>query len=190
MKEKKQLFNIATYGQMVLDIIIFALGIYCASNPSSSTSTIGVCFGLFLIIVGIYNVIRFILDMHKSNLTAVEITYGILNIIFGIFIITNPLSLASILTIGLGIWLIASALFKGALVIQLKKFQEETWVFSLAISIINFLIGVIVILKPFSTVLVITTFVGIMMCVYSAIDFLQQLLFRKRVKEIIKIFFE
>ena len=35
MKEKKKLFNIATYGQMVIDILLFALGVYFASNPSS-----------------------------------------------------------------------------------------------------------------------------------------------------------
>ena len=35
MKEKKKLFNIATYGQMLIDIILFALGVYSASNPTS-----------------------------------------------------------------------------------------------------------------------------------------------------------
>ena len=52
------------------------------------------------------------------------------------------------------------------------------------------ILGIIVMINPFSTALVLTTFVGIMMCVYSSIDFLQQILFRKRVKEIINIFFE
>jgi len=190
MKEKKKLFNIATYGQMVLDIIICLLGIYSASNPTGSTTVISVAFGILLVVIGIYNIIKYIFNMNNGPFFVVDITYGILSIIAGIFIITNPLSLASILTIGLGIWLVASAAFKGALVIQLRKFKEETWVFSLVVSILTLIIGIVIIINPFSTALVLTTFVGILMCVYSAIDFVQQILFRHRVKEFIEIFFE
>ena len=60
MKEKKKLFNIATYGQMVIDILLFALGVYFASNPSSSTTVLGVGFGITLVIIGIYNIIKYI----------------------------------------------------------------------------------------------------------------------------------
>jgi len=190
MKEKKKLFNIATYGQMVLDIIICLLGIYSASNPTGSTTVISVAFGILLVVIGIYNIIKYIFNMNNGPFFVVDITYGILSIIAGIFIITNPLSLASILTIGLGIWLVASAAFKGALVIQLRKFKEVTWVFSLVVSILTLIIGIVIIINPFSTALVLTTFVGILMCVYSAIDFVQQILFRHRVKEFIEIFFE
>jgi len=190
MKEKKKLFNIATYGQMVLDIIICLLGIYSATNPTESTTVIAVAFGIILIVVGIYNIIKYIFNMNKGPFFAIDITYGILSIIAGIFIITNPLSLASILSVGLGAWLIISAIFKGALAIQLKNVKEETWLFSLVVSIITLVIGIVIIVNPFSTALVLTTSVGILMCVYSAVDFVQQILFRHRVKEFIEIFFE
>lgn len=39
----------------------------------------------------------------------VDIVYGILSIIAGIFIIINPLSLTGILSVGIGLWLIISA---------------------------------------------------------------------------------
>ena len=190
MKEKKKLFNIATYGQMLIDIILFALGVYSASNPTSSNTVIGVAFGICLSIVGIYNIIKSIFNIHKGPFFVVDIVYGILSIIAGIFIIINPLSLTGILSVGIGLWLIISASFKFALALQLRKFAEETWLFSMVISILVLILGIIVMINPFSTALVLTTFVGIMMCVYSSIDFLQQILFRKRVKETINIFFE
>lgn len=190
MKEKKKLFNIATYGQMLIDIILFALGVYSASNPTSSNTVIGVAFGISLSVVGIYNIIKYIFNIHRGPFFIVDIVYGILSIIAGIFIIINPLSLTGILSIGIGLWLIISASFKFALALQLRKFAEETWLFSLVVSILVLILGIIVMINPFSTALVLTTFVGIMMCVYSSIDFLQQILFRRRVKEIIDIFFE
>ncbi len=190
MKEKKKLFNIATYGQMLIDIILFALGVYSASNPTSSNTVIGVAFGISLSVVGIYNIIKYIFNIHRGPFFIVDIVYGVLSIIAGIFIIINPLSLTGILSIGIGLWLIISASFKFALALQLRKFAEETWLFSLVVSILVLILGIIVMINPFSTALVLTTFVGIMMCVYSSIDFLQQILFRRRVKEIIDIFFE
>ena len=190
MKEKKKLFNIATYGQMLIDIILFALGIFSASNPTDSNTVIGVAFGISLSVVGIYNIIKYIFNIHKGPFFVADIIYGILSIIAGVFIIVNPLSLTGILSIGIGLWLIISASFKFALALQLKKFSEETWLFSMVISILVFIIGIIVMINPFDTALVLTTFVGIIVCVYSAIDFLQQILFRKRVKELINIFFE
>ena len=190
MKEKKKLFNIATYGQMLIDTILFALGVYSASNPTSSNTVIGVAFGISLSVVGIYNIIKYIFNIHRGPFFIVDIVYGVLSIIAGIFIIINPLSLTGILSIGIGLWLIISASFKFALALQLRKFAEETWLFSLVVSILVLILGIIVMINPFSTALVLTTFVGIMMCVYSSIDFLQQILFRRRVKEIIDIFFE
>ena len=67
MKEKKKLFNIATYGQMLIDIILFALGVYSASNPTSSNTVIGVAFGICLSIVGIYNIIKYIFFTHLPD---------------------------------------------------------------------------------------------------------------------------
>ena len=66
MKEKKKLFNIATYGQMLIDVILFALGVYSASNPTSSNTVIGVAFGISLSVVGIYNIIKCIFNVHIS----------------------------------------------------------------------------------------------------------------------------
>ncbi len=190
MKEKKKLFNIATYGQMLIDVILFALGVYSASNPTSSNTVIGVAFGISLSVVGIYNIIKCIFNVHKSPFFVADIIYGILSIIAGVFIVINPLSLTGILSIGIGLWLIISASFKFALALQLKRFSEETWLFSMVLSVLVLIIGIIVMINPFSTALVLTTFVGIIICVYASIDFLQQILFRKRVKEIINIFFE
>lgn len=190
MKEKKKLFNIATYGQMLIDVILFALGVYSASNPTSSNTVIGVAFGISLSVVGIYNIIKYIFNVHKGPFFVADIIYGILSIIAGVFIVINPLSLTGILSIGIGLWLIISASFKFALALQLKRFSEETWLFSMVLSVLVLIIGIIVMINPFSTALVLATFVGIIICVYASIDFLQQILFRKRVKEIINIFFE
>lgn len=102
----------------------------------------------------------------------------------------NPFSLANITTIGVGLWLIVSATIKGAIALQFKKFNEETWILSLIIAAITLILGILIIVNPFESYIVLAVYVGVMVCVYAAMDIVQQILFRKRVKEIVKIFFE
>ena len=71
-----------------------------------------------------------------------------------------------------------------------KKFNEETWILSLIIAAITLILGILIIVNPFESYIVLAVYVGVMVCVYAAMDIVQQILFRKRVKEIVKIFFE
>ena len=146
-------------------------------------------FGIVLIITGIYNIIKFITNTN-NRFFIIEIVCGILTIIAGILTMLNPFSLANMATIGIGIWLIISAAIKIATAIQLKRFKEETWFLTLIIAILSLIIGFLIIINPFESYIVLATYIGIMVCMYSAIDIVQQLLLKKRMKEIIKIFFE
>lgn len=190
MKEYKKAFNALTLGAIALDILIIILGAYFIAKPTTSASIIGYVLGILLIIVGIYNIIKFIVNMGTNKFFLIEIISGILTIIAGIFMVYNPFSLANITTIGVGLWLILSATIKGAIALQFKKFNEETWILSLIIAAITLILGILIIVNPFESYIVLAVYVGVMVCVYAAMDIVQQILFRKRVKEIVKIFFE
>ncbi len=190
MKEHKKAFNALTLGAIALDILIFILGAYFIAKPTTSANIIGYVFGILLIIVGIYNIIKFIVNMGTNKFFLIEIISGILTILAGVFMVYNPFSLANITTIGVGIWLIISATIKGAIALQFKKFNEETWMLSLIIAVITLILGILIIVNPFESYIVLAVYVGVMVCVYAAMDIVQQILFRKRVKEIVKIFFE
>ena len=190
MKEHKKAFNALTLGAIALDILIIILGAYFIAKPTTSASIIGYVFGILLIIVGFYNIIKFIVNMGTNKFFLIEIISGILTILAGVFMVYNPFSLANITTIGVGIWLIVSATIKGAIALQFKKFNEETWMLSLIIAVITLILGILIIVNPFESYIVLAVYVGVMVCVYAAMDIVQQILFRKRVKEIVKIFFE
>ena len=61
MKENKKAFNALTLGAIALDILIIILGAYFIAKPTTSASIIGYVLGILLIIVGIYNIIKFII---------------------------------------------------------------------------------------------------------------------------------
>ena len=190
MKESKKVVNAMTLVSIVGDILLFLLGIYFAMNPTISASFMGYMFGIALIITGVYNSIKYVVNFEVSRFFLNSLIYGILSILVGVIILFNPFSFANIISIMLGIWLIISSVFRGTLVWQLKKYNEEIWPISLTTAVLTFILGILILINPFESYLLLTTFVGILTACYAASDVLQQLLFRKRLNEIIKIFYK
>lgn len=190
MKEERKIFNTITIGTIILDVLLFILGVYLIIKPTTSAAIIGYISGIMLIVYGIYGIIKFILNMSNRGFFMFEMINGILSIILGVFLMTNPFSLANFITLIVGIWMIVSSVFKAALSLQFKKFNEESWLFCLIVAILTLILGILIITNPFSSTIVLATYIGIMLCIYSAMDILEQFMFRKRVKEITKILFK
>ena len=120
MKESKKIVNTMTIFSIIGDILLLLLGSYFALNPTISASFMGYMFGIALIITGVYNSIKYVVNFEVSKFFINSLIYGIISILAGIIIVFNPFSFANIVSIMLGIWLIISSIFRGTLVWQLK----------------------------------------------------------------------
>ena len=188
-KEIDKRLNLITIGAILLDIVFIILGFFFLGNPEITTQVSGMLFGLILVTSGVYAIIKYISNMHSNIVFTLELIYGILSLIGGIIIMSNPLGFASLITVFIGVWFIVSGVIKSTLAIRFKKFKEETWVFNLVIAFVTILIGILLVVNPFKGTLVLTTYVGIMLLVYSGMDIVNQLLLRKRSSEIERIIF-
>lgn len=190
-KEINKNLNLITIGSILLDVIFIALGIFLVINPELSTKVSGVLIGIGLIVVGLYAVIKYVLNMDTiAFIFTFELIFGILSIITGILLMANPLAIASFITIIIGVWFIISAVIKGSIALRFKRYNEETWILNSVISILTVILGILLLTNPFSAYIVLSTYVGIMIIVYSSMDIVEQLLFRKRAANIEKILFK
>ena len=90
MKESKKVVNAMTLVSIVGDILLFLLGIYFAMNPTISASFMGYMFGIALIITGVYNSIKYVVNFEVSRFFLNSLIYGILSILVGVIILFNP----------------------------------------------------------------------------------------------------
>lgn len=187
--EKKKIFNIITIGQIIVDSIIITFCLYFASNPKISTKILETVFAILLICVGIYNITKYLLTNKGFRLYKFDLLTGFITTVLGLVILLNPFSITSILTICIGIWLVYTSIFKLTIALQLKKIKSESWIINLAISVCTALLGIIFIINPFKVYLLLSSFVSVLICCYAATDILQQMIFRKKAKEIIKILY-
>lgn len=170
---------------IVLSCLFALIGILLIVWPKASLDTFSYMIGSFLLLYGIFNLI----DSFTINpaLCFFQMTSSILSILFGIVIFLNPDIFESILPIVLGIFFIINGAFKTRLSLVIKDI-DNNYIISLFTSILMMICGILLIINPNVTAVMITTMLGIVVIVYSVSDVIDMLIFKSRVKEISKYF--
>ncbi len=184
MKDIKNSFNLITFGSIVLDIILIIMGIFMITNKTIGPESALVVFGVMLLISGVYAIIKYLI--HPKNIFKFELIYGVLSIIAAAFAIFKPFEVANFITIIVGIWLIVTSVFKFFISVELKNYNQDSWIFDLSISALTILLGIMLLINPFNGYMVLSTYVGIMLTIYCAMDMTEQFLIRKRVNSIVE----
>lgn len=185
-KTIEKIFNLFIFRSLIFDVLIFFVGLFFIINPYFGLRGCEIAFSVVIILSGIASLYdctaRKIINLFNFSLI-----YGVLSLIFGLLIIFNPLSLTNAITICFGIWVTLSGALKISHAIYLKNSAEESWSVVFGIGLISTIVGILVIFNPFIE-LYITQVVGIFMVLYSILDFTNNILLKKRSKEIVKIF--
>ena len=163
---------------IILSVLFMIVGILLIVWPKASLDTFAYVIGTIMIIYGIYSFI----DSFSINpaLCLFQMTLGIC-------VFLNPSIFESILPIALGIFFIISGAFSSRISFIIKDI-DNSYILSLFTSILMIICGVVLIINPGNTALVITTLIGIILIVYSVSAIVDMFVFKSRVKEIDKYF--
>lgn len=186
LKRLEGLFNSYMIISGLLAILMIIVGLILYFSPAFAMRTVSWLVGLFFIIQGALAVISYI-KKERVSLLNLNLVYGIISILIGIFVITNPFAIANFLTIGLGIWLIISGGLKVNYGLRLKNIKESSWALTFGVGIISIIFGLLAILNPFSKLFLIEV-IGLFLLVYGIIDLTDIILLKKRSKVFIKLF--
>lgn len=170
-------------GQIVTSIIYIALGACLAFMPMSTVNVIcKFVFGILLILVGLYHILIYIAE--KLNSTIFDLFTGGILMVIGIFLFMNPQIVVKLLPVLLGTFILVDSIWtlKGSF--KLKKHQSGFWKFLMAGSILFIVLGVALIINPFTMVQYTIIFAGAIFMVNGAIDLIDLLLLRKGLKEL------
>ena len=155
---------------IIFSVLFMIVGILLIVWPKASLDTFAYVIGTIMIIYGIYSFI----DSFSINPALC------------LFQMTNSI-FESILPIALGIFFIISGAFSSRISFIIKDI-DNSYILSLFTSILMIICGVVLIINPGNTALVITTLIGIILIVYSVSAIVDMFVFKSRVKEIDKYF--
>ncbi|MBR1883969.1 MAG: DUF308 domain-containing protein [Clostridia bacterium] len=164
---------------IITSIIYVVLGIAIIVNPETMLSIAGITIAILSIIYGIISIIINVRDIKSES----SLVFGIISIVIGIVFLVYPDSLSFLISIGLGIWFIASSTTRIKFAILLKAVPTMNWALVLIGAIITLGIGVSFIFAPLASAVALTTITGVLMLVYSVIDLMEIIVIKMHIKD-------
>lgn len=171
------------YSSIALSILMFVIGIIFIIEPEASFNTITYILAIVLIINGIY----FLFEKETSIFFTGFITFGVVEILLGVVMFLNPDIVKTLFPIVTGIIMISKSAIDLRFSFLLNKSGYSNW-FGLAIcAVISIACGLIIIFYPSIGTVALTTYLGILITVYSVSNIIDTIMFKKNINEIAKL---
>jgi len=165
----KKIFSKLTKSSIISSVALIAFAILLIVQSEATIMAVSYVIGGILIAIGVLAELQFIKNI-KENPASMEIVYGIVCVILGIIVITNPQEIASVIPLVIGFIIIINSVAKLSYSLELRKEKNDLWLATLVLSIIMTICGVLLIFNPFQGAIFITRIVGIFILVYAVLD--------------------
>ena len=148
--------------------------------------TISYVIGGILVAIGVLALLKFYKEVkdNDDNDTGMDLVYGIISIVLGIVVISNPKAVASIIPIVMGLIIILNSGTKLQYSIELKRNNNNLWKSTMVLSLISTLCGVLLIFNPFKGAAFLTKLIGFLILLYAVLDIVSTITIKSTVKKI------
>lgn len=156
----------------------FIIGIVLLVRPDESVQFISILCGVTVIMLGIGAWISYF-TKFKSTILAI---LGTLAIIAGIILCVRYRSIVSAVIFLFGVFVLVGGIVDLISAIDAKRNDLKSWIVSVIMSAVTIILGLIVIINPFDSVMVLTQLLGAGLIVYAVMDLISFIQIRKIVK--------
>lgn len=164
---------------LLSSIFLLLLGLLLFFKSSETLVGISYLIGGILIALGVIAIINFLRNKTRDVFMQLNIVYGIVSIVAGLFLVTVPEFIGSIIPIVVGIAVIISSSFKVQQALILKNLDNKYFLPSLIMAIICLVCGVVILFNPFKSAVVVTRIIGIFMIIYAILDIINTYILKK-----------
>lgn len=156
----------------------FIIGIVLLVRPDETVQFISILCGVTVIMLGIGAWISYF-TKFKSTILAI---LGTLAVIAGIILCVRYRSIVSAVIFLFGIFVLVGGIVDLISAIDAKRNDLKSWIVSVIMSSVTIILGLIVIINPFDSVMVLTQLLGAGLIVYAVMDLISFIQIRKIVK--------
>lgn len=180
----KTLMNKIFKSSILGALALVVLGILLIFESEATIVTISYVIGGILVAIGVLALLKFYKEVKENDDTGMDLVYGIISIILGIVVISNPKAVASIIPIIMGLLIILNSGTKLQYSIELKKNNNNLWKSTMILSLISTLCGVLLIFNPFKGAAFLTRLIGFLILLYAILDIVSTIAIKNTVKKI------
>ena len=180
----KTLMNKIFKSSILGALALVVLGILLIFESEATIVTISYVIGGILVAIGVLALLKFYKEVKENDDTGMDLVYGIISIILGIVVISNPKAVDSIIPIIMGLLIILNSGTKLQYSIELKKNNNNLWKSTMILSLISTLCGVLLIFNPFKGAAFLTRLIGFLILLYAILDIISTMAIKNTVKKI------
>ena len=136
------------YLSLILGILFIGAGIWVFMTPVSSYLALSILFSVTIFISGISEIIYSISNRKEMDNWGWVLTGGIIDLLFGLWLMASPLLSIAILPFVVGFMLMVRSMMAIGFAIDLKDFSDSGWGWLLALSILGLLFSFVLLWNP------------------------------------------
>lgn len=174
----KKVFNIS----IISSVLLFLFGLVLAVNAEGFIKSITVAIGVVLLLIGVFPVIDYFRYRKDGLGASVGLISGIFSIVCGLMLLINEDLLMILIPVFIGVWMIINGINKIQVSFEIKDLGEKSWVITFIYSILIIVLGGYFIVNPISGATTVTSFIGIILCIYAVLDIIDCVIIKVKVK--------
>lgn len=174
----KKVFNIS----IISSILLFLFGLILAVNAEGFIKSVTIALGVILLLIGVFPVIDYFRYRKEGLGASVGLISGIFSIVCGLMLILNEDLLMMLIPVFIGVWMIINGINKIQVSFEIKDFGEKSWIITFIYSILIIVLGGYFIVNPISGATTVTSFIGVVLCIYAVLDIIDCILIKVKVK--------
>lgn len=174
----KKVFNIS----MISSVLLFLFGLILAVNAEGFIKSITVAIGVILLLIGVFPVIDYFRYRKDGLGASIGLISGIFSIVCGLMLLINKDLLMILIPVFIGVWMIINGINKIQVSFEIKDLGEKSWVITFIYSILIMVLGGYFIVNPISGATTVTSFIGIILCIYAVLDIIDCIIIKVKVK--------
>ena len=174
----KKVFNIS----IISSVLLFLFGLVLAVNAEGFIKSITVAIGVILLLIGVFPVIDYFRYRKDGLGASVGLISGIFSIVCGLMLLINEDLLMILIPVFIGVWMIINGINKIQVSFEIKDLGEKSWIITFIYSILIIVLGGYFIVNPISGATTVTSFIGIVLCIYAVLDIIDCIIIKVKVK--------
>ena len=174
----KKVFNIS----IISSVLLFLFGLVLAVNAEGFIKSITIAIGVVLLLIGVFPVIDYFRYRKDGLGASVGLISGIFSIVCGLMLLINEDLLMILIPVFIGVWMIINGINKIQVSFEIKDLGEKSWIITFIYSILIIVLGGYFIVNPISGATTVTSFIGIILCIYAVLDIIDCIIIKVKVK--------
>lgn len=174
---------------LITSILFVVVALLMITKSVETINVVIIMFGYILVLSGLIHIASYLKIDDEYRFYSYELAEGIINILLGLIVVGNVKSVAIMLPIALGIWIILEGILTLQISLNIRGIRDTSWGIMCFMSLVSIALGFAIMVNPINSFNTVVKVSGVILLVtqmihiYNAVYFLTQV---KKVKKAVK----